>query len=209
MKELIGHYVAYRKLVSPSPSELLPEGRFRLYAVCARFPHNLSAQAPWQGRQAGVYDCQWGTDAVRVVVAGELPREVHNAPLHLFSASPELVGFGGRSYRRRSRDTSDLMRLLYERFRGEGLAMSYTMEDFRRDVAKKDFARLTAEEQREALEALPPERQQEMLQALPPERRLAGLSEEQIRRYLDELTAGRPAEPRKPQRRGRKKDIKD
>ncbi len=48
MKELIGHYVAYRKLVSPSSSELLPEERFRLYAVVARFPHNLSGQVPWQ-----------------------------------------------------------------------------------------------------------------------------------------------------------------
>jgi hypothetical protein len=35
MKELVGHYVAYRKLVSPSPSALVPEDRFRLYAVCA------------------------------------------------------------------------------------------------------------------------------------------------------------------------------
>ena len=35
MKELVGHYVAYRKLVSPSPSELLPEDQFRLYAVRA------------------------------------------------------------------------------------------------------------------------------------------------------------------------------
>ena len=34
MKELIGHYVAYRKLVSPSPSRLSPEDQFRLYAVC-------------------------------------------------------------------------------------------------------------------------------------------------------------------------------
>ena len=33
MKELIGHYVAYRKLVSPSTGELLAEDRFRLYAV--------------------------------------------------------------------------------------------------------------------------------------------------------------------------------
>jgi len=39
MKELVGHYVAYRKLVSPAPSELLPEGQFRLYAVVARLPH--------------------------------------------------------------------------------------------------------------------------------------------------------------------------
>src|SRR4029077_15812655 len=31
-KALIGHYVAYRKLVSRSPSELLSEEHFRLYA---------------------------------------------------------------------------------------------------------------------------------------------------------------------------------
>src|SRR5438874_13594092 len=108
MKELIGHYVAYRKLVSPSPSGLLPEGRFRLYAVCARFPHNLSGQVPWEERQAGVYECRWGTDVVRVVVAGELPRQAHNAPLHLFSASPQLVDFGRGAYRRRSENTSRL-----------------------------------------------------------------------------------------------------
>ena len=35
MKELIGHYVAYRKLISQTPSELMPEENFRLYAVCA------------------------------------------------------------------------------------------------------------------------------------------------------------------------------
>src|SRR5207248_5279145 len=108
MKELVGHYVAYRKLVSPS-SGLLPEEQFRLYAVCARFPHNLAGQVPWQQRQAGVYDCRWGTDEVRVLVAGELPREEHNAPLHLFSASPELLSFGQSTYRRRSENTSMLL----------------------------------------------------------------------------------------------------
>src|SRR5438477_8320179 len=97
MKELVGLDVAYRKLVSPSPSELLPDDQFGLYAVAARFPHNLSGQIPWQRVQAGVYDCQWGTDTVRVVVAGELPRQPHNAPLHLFRASPELVAVAGRA----------------------------------------------------------------------------------------------------------------
>src|SRR5947208_9046792 len=48
MKELVGHYVAYRKLVSRSPSDLLAEDQFRLYAVTARYPHNLSGQVPWQ-----------------------------------------------------------------------------------------------------------------------------------------------------------------
>jgi hypothetical protein len=87
--------------------------------------------------------------------------------------------------------------------------MSFTMEDFNRQYAKEHFKNLTPEEQREALQALPPEKQQEVLQALPPESRLAGLSAEvrltglsaeQIRQYLDQLTAG-PAQPRKPRRK--------
>jgi hypothetical protein len=54
----------------------------------------------WQEQSPGVYDCRWGTDTVRVVVASELPRQPHNAPLQLFRASPDLVGFGGGAYRR-------------------------------------------------------------------------------------------------------------
>src|SRR5712672_2728335 len=52
MKELIGHYVAYRKLVSPSRSALLPEDHFRLHAVGARFPQKLSEQVQWQEQRA-------------------------------------------------------------------------------------------------------------------------------------------------------------
>src|SRR5437588_8349299 len=65
MKELVGAEVAYRKLFSPSPSQLLPEEQIGLYAVAARFPHNLSGQVPWLRLQAGVYDCCWGTDTIR------------------------------------------------------------------------------------------------------------------------------------------------
>jgi hypothetical protein len=200
MKELIGHYVAYRKLVSPSPSELLPEDQFRLYAVCARFPQNLTGQVPWQEQQPGVYHCQWGTDAVRVIVAGMLPREPHNAPLHLFSASPELVGFGRDAYRQRSENTSGLLGQLFERSEVEGFAM-YTMEDFKRDYIKEHFAKLAPEKRQEILKALTPEQQREISKALPPEVRLADLSTEEIRRYLDQRTAAPPAERRKPRRK--------
>ena len=189
MKELVGHSVAYRKLVSPSPSDLLPEEQFGLYAVCARRPQALPNQVPWHEQRPGVYDCQWGTDTVRVVVAGELPREEHNAPLHLFSAAPELVGFGSRVYRRRSKKTSLLLGQLFERFGGEGLAVSYTMADFERDYIKEHLPKLT------------PQEQEDVLQGLPPEARLAGLSVEQIRQYLDQVTAGRKAQSRKPRRK--------
>jgi hypothetical protein len=195
MKELIGHYVAYRKLVSASPSDLLPEDRFRLHAVCARFPQGLSTQVPWQLQQAGVYHCRWGTDVVVVIVAGELSQEAHNAPLHLFSASRELLEFASGSYQRRSKTTSLLLEQLFERLQGEGITMSFTMEDFKRQYFKDQLSKLTPQE---LLQSLPPEQQQEVLKALL-ERQLTGLSEEQIRNYLDQLVANRPAE--KPKRR--------
>jgi hypothetical protein len=156
---------------------------------------------PWQAVQAGVYDCRWGTDTVRVVVAGELPRAAHNAPLHLFSASPELVGFGGTTYRRRSEGTSALLIQLFEGFEAEGFSMPYTMEDFNRQFAREHFRRLTPEQQQEALRTLSPEGRQELLQSLPTEERLAGLSPEQIREYLERLSAKRPAPERKPRRK--------
>jgi hypothetical protein len=148
-----------------------------------------------------VYDCQWGLETVRVIVAGELTREPHNAPLHLFSASPELVGFGRGAYRRRSERTSRLLGQLFERMRAEGFAMSYTMADFDRDYFAEHFAKLTPEEQGEVLERLPAGRRRAVLESLPAEVRLAGLTADEIRRYLDRLTAGRTTEPRKPRRK--------
>jgi hypothetical protein len=207
LKELVGLDVAYRKLVSRSPTELLPDEQFGLYAVAARLPHNLSGQVPWQQRQAGVYDCQWGTDTIRVLVVGELPRKAHNAPLHLFSASPELVDFAGGAYRQRSEQTSRLLGQLFERLRGEGFTVSFTMEDFNRQYIKDHFAQLTPEEQEEVLRSLPAEKRlaglppEQRLAGLPPEQRLAGLSEEQIRQYLERLTVSRSAQPRKSRRK--------
>ena len=212
MKELAGHSVSYRKLVSRSTSDLLPEEQFRLFAVAARFPHNLAQQVPWQNRQEGVYHCQWATDTVTVIVTGELPREEHNAPLHLFSASPQLVDFARGAYRRRSPLTSGVLGQLLERFQREGFAMSYTMHDFLRDYIKEHFPQLTPQEQLEVLKSLPPEQRlaglppEQRLAGLPPEQRLAGLSAEQIQQYLEQLTAQRPARPRKPRAKKRSKD---
>jgi hypothetical protein len=50
--ELIGHYVNYRKQVSPSFAELLPAARFRLYAVSTRFPQKLARQIAFTPPQA-------------------------------------------------------------------------------------------------------------------------------------------------------------
>ena len=159
---------------------------------------------------------------MRVLVAGQLPREAHNAPLHLFSASASLVDFAQGAYRRRSRETSLPLDQLLTGFQAEGLAMSYTMEDFKRDYIKEHLARLTPqereeilralpaeerlaglppEERREVLQSLPPKQLREFLKSLPPEELLASLSAEQIRNYLDRQTAPRPPQSRKPRRK--------
>lgn len=67
--------------------------------------------------------------------------------------------------------------------------MPFMMEDFQRQYVKEHFAQLT------------PQEQEELLQSLPPERRLAGLSEEQVRRLLERRAAGRASQPRKPRRK--------
>lgn len=139
-----------------------------------------------------------------VIVAGELPREAHNAPLHLFSASPELVRFGQGAYGQRSQKTSRLLGQLFEAYEGDSV-MAFTWEDFDCWYVRDHFRQLPPEEQRAALERLSPERRwaliqslppeflrdvvrslpdkdrRKVLQSLPPEDRLEGLSAEQIR----------------------------
>jgi hypothetical protein len=147
----------------------------------------------------GVYLCRRGTDAIRLVVAAELPREERNALLHLFSAAPEQVQYGEEHYRMQSADTTSIVNQLFADYRMEGLTMPYTMEDFRRDVAREHVHELTPEERlaglppEERLAGLPPEQR---LQGLSPEERLAGLPREQIEAYLKRL-GRKPATTRK------------
>ena len=79
--------------------------------------------------------------------------------------------------------------------------MSYTMEDFTRDLFKKHFGQLSLEERQAVLKDLSPVERRALLESLAPEERLAGLSPEQIRQYLEQLTAGRSTAQRKPRRK--------
>jgi hypothetical protein len=171
LKELTGHYVNYRKQVSPRAG-LRPESDFRLYAVCARHPRDLFRAVAPTKLQDGVYDLLRGTDVIRVVVAGDLPTAERNAPLHLFSAVPDRVEYGATHYRIQTDQTGSIINQLFKGYRREGLNMPYTMDDFMKDVV------------REHLDLLPPE---ERLAGLKVEERLAGLSPEQIEAYLQRL----------------------
>ena len=129
---------------------------------------------------------------IRIIVAHELPRTDNNAILHLLSASPEQVRYGVEHYEQHSPDTSSLLSQLFEGYKREGLAMPYTMQDFRRDYVKEHLKDLTFEE---LLQGLPLEK---WLRDLPPEERLRGLSPEERLRGLpaEERLRGLPAEER-------------
>jgi hypothetical protein len=204
LKELTGHYVAYRKSLALRDAPLLPESAFGLYAVCRRFPHNLAQLVAWQRIQEGIYECRRGTNVIRVGVAGQLPQEEHNAPLHLFSASPEQVSYGAGHYQRRSGNTSPLLYQLFQGYQGEGVAMPYTMKDFQRDFIKEHFPELSPQEQRELLAGLSAEEQREVLAGLSPEQRLEGLSAEEIERVLQKRKDKRPSGASRRRRRSRR-----
>lgn len=86
LNELVGHYVNYRKQISPTMDDLLSETDFQLFAVCVRFPQGLTKQTTLTPVRPGVYEARHFTGTIRLVVVHELPEEEHNALLHLFSA---------------------------------------------------------------------------------------------------------------------------
>jgi hypothetical protein len=166
--ELVGHYVNYRKQASPSLQELLPESHFRLLAVCARYPHNLAQQTTLTRVQEGVYEMPLVTIRIRVIVVAQLPREEHNALLHLFSAREELLRYGREHYRPHSAETSTL---LYELFKAYN-------EDADMPDKLQEFVRQSIDQ---LLQSLPAE---ERLKGMPTEERLKGMSAEEIVKAL-------------------------
>jgi hypothetical protein len=166
--ELIGHYVNYRKQVSPSFQDLLPETDFRLFAVCARFPKKLARQVALTKLRKGVYEVRvLGLD-IRIIVLNQLPREEQNAMLHLFAAKVELISYGQAHYRPHSRGVSSLLVKLFRTYN----------EDPNMSDKLKEFVRETIDE---LLKSLPAE---ERLKGMPAEERLKGLSADDVMRAL-------------------------
>jgi len=181
--ELVGHFVNYRKQSSPSLQDLLPEADYRLFAVCARYPHNLAQQVEMTRLREGVYEVRGFALCIRIIVVSQLPQEEHNALLHLFSAKEELLRYGQEHYRPRSLETSTLLYELFQAYR-EGPAMSEKLDEFVRQSIDKLLKSLPPEER---LKGLPPE---ERLKGLLPEERLKGLSRQEIEDYLKRLKNG-------------------
>ena len=171
IQELIGHFVNYRKQSSPSLDRLVAVTDYRLLAVSARYPQQLAQQVPLVPVQAGVYDLAAAGLTVRVIVAGELPQEPHNAQLHLFSARVDLLHYGQSQYRPQSPLVSTLLYKLLREY-AEGMTMSEVLEKFVEETIAEILATLPPEERLKDLSA------EEVLRGLSPEVR------EALTRYL-------------------------
>jgi hypothetical protein len=186
LDELLGHGVNYRKQVSPSFDDLLPEERFRLFAVCARFPEGLDERKPLTLVQEGVYEVEWGLTPIRIVVAGRLPEREPKALLHLFSASKPLLQYGREHCPVHSPETSTLVLELFADYRVEGLTVPVDREAFLKKAKKRIVQESTVEERLEGLTL------EQILASLAPEQIIQGLSptdREKLRRLLEEPPA--------------------
>lgn len=180
LDELIGHYVNYRKQVSPSSDQFLPVEDFRVYAVCTRKPQKLHQQHTLQKLQQGVYWIEWGTQTVRVIVLSEMPPTPNNAVWDLFSGVPRTVQYGAAQYHWRRANRSTATNDLFAQYAQEGMIMPYTFEDYFREKAEEYFVT----HKQEFVQLLSPE---ERLKGLSPKDRLQGLSPEELEAYLKKL----------------------
>ena len=164
--ELVGHFVNYRKQASPSLHELLPEEDFRLFAVCARWPHNRAQRVALAPLRDGVYEVQGLGLGIRVIVAHQLALHENNAMLHLFSAREELLRYGREHYRPHSPETSTLLFDLFEEYSQEP-DMPDKLKEYARErmaeIAKERLKSLSAEE---ILRELPPQTLEELVRLL-------------------------------------------
>ncbi|HKB41226.1 MAG TPA: hypothetical protein VKD72_32670 [Gemmataceae bacterium] len=157
--ELVGHFVNYRKQASPSIHDLLPEGDFRLFAVCARYPSNLAQLVTLTPLRPGVYEVNGLALRIRVIVVNQLPLQEHNAMLLLFSAREELLRYGREHYQPHSPETSTLLYDLFKEYSEEADVSDKLKEYVRQSMA-------------------------ELLKTWPVEERLKGLSAEEVVRAL-------------------------
>ncbi len=177
LKELVGYYIAYRKLVSPDLNHLRPEEEFRLYAASTRYPANLGKLLT--KRQAGVYELEFA-HPMRVLVLSQFPETPNNAFWQLFSANAEKVLYGQENYDWQLLNWSSVIDELFKHYQLEGI-MSYTMADYMKEYRQNFIQDLSVEER---LAGLSPDQR---LQGLSPDEVLQHLSPDEIEAYLAKL----------------------
>jgi len=193
--EVIGHYVSYRKKISPK-EKLLPESRFQVYAVSTSYPQKLLGSEKNFGKEvkkikAGVYKISSPlVGSIIILVLSQMALQEQNALWQLFSGKASGFEYGDVHYQWHEPADKSLLRLLYQLYLKEEIDMSYTFEEFHRDYTMPFIESLPMEVR---LKGIPPDEMfkqfspSERLQGLAPSERLQGLTRDEIEAYLQKL----------------------
>ncbi len=184
LEELIGHYVNYRKILGKKakPSDI------RLYAVSTRYPAKLLKNQSAREHLPGVLDISVLSRTIRILVLNRLPLEQRNAVMAFFSFDADKVRFALDHYQWHQDDCSTVINQLLEKYALEGIAMPYTMEQFKKEYIKAHLHELDPDEilarfdAEKRLEGLDPEQR---LKGLNPEQRFKGLNPDEILSRFD------------------------
>ncbi len=68
--------------------------------MSTRYPQNLERLIALTPIQDGIYDIQWGSQAIRLIVLSQIPQNEKNTIWQMFSAIPERVRYGMLYYER-------------------------------------------------------------------------------------------------------------
>jgi hypothetical protein len=108
-----------------------------------------------------------------------MPREKIAALWQMFNTKPDMIEYGLSEYKWKREDYRKLVFTeLFMKYEEEGIKMSYTEQDFKRDVALDTIGFLTPEERLKGLQA------DQVLKNFGAEELLKCLSAEEIRAYL-------------------------
>jgi hypothetical protein len=196
--ELVGHFVNFRKQTSPALNSLLPKDKFRLYAVCTRYPRKLAEHEKFEPVKEGIYDVRWGgRRKIRLIVTSRVAKEKRNAVWLMFSAAEDKVRYGVANYKGRLNEMSSTVSQMLAKYRAEGIIdMPYTLEDYRNEVKQNVLNSMTGDEiLSELVKKASPEKiletfpLDELLKKASPEDllnslKLKGVSPEEIEAYL-------------------------
>ena len=180
MEELVGHYVNYRKVLGERQTKCED---IRLYAVSTRYPRGLLSITSAKEVKTGVFEIRVLSRKIRILVLSRLPLAQQNAVLAFFSFDVEKVRFALENYQWQLEDGSTVVNQLLEKYSLEGIAMPYTMEQFRKEYIKAHLGELDPEE---VFSKFNPE---DRLKGLNPEEVFSKFDPEEIEAYLKKLKA--------------------
>lgn len=178
LDELVGHYVNYRKQISET---LLPVEQFQLYAVSTRFPQHLAKETVLTKIKKGVYETQWGSHTVRVLVLSKFPETPNNTFWQLYSANPRKIGTAKLNYQHKLDKMNSFVNRLFEFYKMEGVIMAYTVDDYVKDYVKDHLNDLSLNERLAGLST------EERLIGLSTQDVLKNIPPEELEKYLSNI----------------------